>query len=80
MRYDMDMGCSFCRGHAHQVCSHPNCRDESKDSLEDTSYARKFTRETPETTAVRALMSQWDRGDINQADFRAALRSIVVTM
>lgn len=23
------MGCSFCRGHAGQVCSHPDCRDET---------------------------------------------------
>lgn len=25
------MGCSICRGHAHQVCSAPGCRDETKD-------------------------------------------------
>lgn len=25
------MGCSICHGHAHQVCSAPGCRDETKD-------------------------------------------------
>lgn len=25
------MGCSHCRGHAGQVCSRPDCRDESAD-------------------------------------------------
>lgn len=25
------MGCSICQGHAHQVCSAPGCRDETKD-------------------------------------------------
>ena len=23
------MGCSICRGHAHQVCSEPGCHDET---------------------------------------------------
>lgn len=78
MRYDMDMGCSFCRGHAHQVCSRPDCRDESKDS--DMSYSQRPTRETFETAAVRTLMDQWNAGDINVADFRAGLRAIVVKM
>ena len=25
------MGCSFCRGHAHQVCGRPGCHDENED-------------------------------------------------
>lgn len=29
------MGCSFCRGHAGQVCSRPDCRDETKDIVEE---------------------------------------------
>lgn len=24
------MGCSICRGHAHQVCGAPGCQDETK--------------------------------------------------
>jgi hypothetical protein len=27
------MGCSFCRGHAHQVCGRPGCHAEERESM-----------------------------------------------
>lgn len=33
------MGCSLCRGHAHQVCGAPGCHDETKEVEE--SYRRQ---------------------------------------
>jgi cytochrome c5 len=36
------MGCSFCQGHAHQVCGAPGCHDETEDVRE---YSQKRAAE-----------------------------------
>lgn len=43
------MGCSFCRGHAGQVCSRPGCRDESAEV--EAAYRAEEARPRPPVLA-----------------------------
>lgn len=77
------MGCSFCRGHAGQVCSRPGCGVESDDiggTWIPGLTGKPATNETECTIATMMLVDQWRAGKINLGEFQYNLRAIVRRM